>query len=1105
MANISVRVPDEVRTYKEKIMFGLTARQLICAVLALGICFPLYYFGRGYISEDALSWVIILIALPLLAVGFLKFHGLPMEKFIVAWFKFEWLYPRKRIYKIENVYRDLQNRAIKEELPKSGRERRQRQRDRAMEHAERAFLISEAEENGSLVYSYDPENRQTGDYDPYAEELLTVRKKKSNVSGNGGKNNRDDKEQEEQKKKVTKSKIQQRAEAVEEKIRENPEYIPTASDQKALKAWRELQVSNRRKQIKKGEARNKKRSSKMEKRRTARITIPKSVQKSIPIIADYEEGIFEVQPNKYSKAYRVKDINYQIQQYEEGINAFIRLAEFHNAFSEDERYQVVIDKRVVSKAEQERKIFYRMSGDNYDRHRKEFNNKVLRRAIVRGRNDMQKEIYVVVTIDADNPYDALLNFHKIDADVITNIRKIGSDAEPLNTEQRLEYFHDKFRRGREGELHIDYDWLKQNGISSLDEIAPSFIMFDRKELQIEDYYYRVLYLTNLPAGLSDEILCDLGDNDFPTTISLSVEPTAQDKALRLVRKQMTGIETNKIDAEKRAIKAGYNPETIQHSIKDAYAHIQETYDDMLNKNQRLFFVNITVCVGGETLEELNENCKVVMRKARKYTCQLETFTIQQEEAWKMTLPFGYVPKETKVDRSLTTEALAIFMPFANQELFQSGGFYYGLNQISNNLVIVNRTKMKTPSGFVLGSSGSGKSFATKRELINVLLVDDTNVCIVIDPENEYGDFARAFGGVVVKISPTSDNYINPMDMPVEYGLEDDETLENTSLESAKDKALKKKSDYIVSIIEAMISKSRGVSNESEITAVQRSIIDKCMLRTYHDYMESDCDPKLIPTLQNLQEELDREKSTSPEARQIAEGVEYYSRGSMDMFAHKTNVELNNRFVVFNIRDLGGQLRQIGLTILFDYIWNLMIANKNRGARTYVYCDEIHVMFKNYTSADYLQQLYKRGRKYGLVITGITQSVTDLLRSEQAKAMVANSDFIMMLNQAAGDLEELTRLLNISENQKPYVTGAEAGAGLLFAEKVIVPFIDQFPTDSYLYQLMSTKFGEDMTREEIDRIINEIVSGENVQKARTADAVLAEKQEKERVTNRENII
>lgn len=1069
MANISVRIPDEVRTYKEKIVAGLTARQLICTILSLGICVPLYYFGKNIIPEDILSWAIIIIALPLLSVGFLKFHGLTMEKFFVAFLKFEWFYPKKRVYRVSNVYRELQNQAIAEERPKTRKGRKALAKRRAEEVAIRDFLITEAEENGTLIYSFDPNSKQTNDFDPTADELLTVRKK-----GGGNKKGKDNKNNKKRKQRK-KSSVQIKAEAVEAKIKENPEYIPTAKDQKALRAWKQKLDKERRAEIKKGISINKKKNTQLSKRKKAKTVIPNSVQKSIPILADFDEGMFEVQPNKYSKMYRVKDINYKIQKYEEGVNAFIRLAEFHNYFSEDVHYQIVIDKRVVSKAEQERKIFYKMAGDDFDKHRKEYNNKILRRAIVRGRNDMQKEIYVVVTIDADTPLDALLRFHKIDADIVTNLRKIGSDGEPLGTEERLEYFHDKFRRGREGELHIDFEWLKEHGISSLDEIAPTFMQFNKKEMMIDDYYYRNMYLTNLPAGLSDEFLCELGENDFPTTVSLSVEAIAQDKALRLVRRQMTGIETNKIDAEKRAIKAGYNPETIQHSIKDAYAHITETYDDMLNKNQKLFFVNITVCIGGDTLDELDENCKVVMSKARKYTCQLETFTIQQEEAWKTTLPFGYVPKETAVDRSLTTEALAVFMPFSNQELFQSGGFYYGLNQISGNLVIVNRTKMKTPSGFILGSSGSGKSFSTKGELLNVLLADDKTGIIIIDPENEYSDFCRTFLGSVIKISSTSSNYINPMDLPLAYGLDDDETVENTPIEICKDKALKKKSDYIVSIIEAMISKNKGFSNESEITPQQRSIIDRCMLRTYAEYNGSNFDEKYLPTLVDLQNELDKEKGTA-DGMALAEGVEYYTRGSMDMFAHKTNVNIDNRLVVFNIRDLRGSLQQIGLTIVFDFIWNTMITNKNKGVRTYCYCDEIHVMFKNYTSADYLAQLYKRGRKYGLVITGITQSVTDLLNSQQAQGMIANADFVMMLNQSARDLDILVDLLNISDAQKPFVTGAEAGTGLIFAEKVIVPFQNHFPSDTYLYKLISTKFGEDMSKDEIEATIKELMAG-----------------------------
>lgn len=1058
MANISVRVPDEVRKYKEQLVFGLTARQLICTVLALVICVPLFIFGKKILPEDVIAWAVILVALPLLAIGYINIQGLPMEKYAVAWFKFEWLFPRKRKYAIDNVYRDIQDRAIREEMPKSNKERKLLEKQRLAENAERIFLMYEAEQNG------------VKDFDPNAEELLTVRKKGggSNNKGKGDNNKKDEK-----KKKKTTTQI--KAEEIQKKLDENPEYVPTAKDRKILQNYRTQLTKERKKVIENGKKKIKRTNQKLKKRRTVSTTVPKSVQKSIPILADYDEGVFEVQPNKYSKMYRLRDINYKIQQYEEGVTAFLRMAEFHNYFSEDTHYQIVIDKRVISKAEQERKIFFPYKGDKYDRHRKEYNNKILRRAIVRGHNDMMKEIFLVVTIDADDPFSAIIKFHSIDDSVKANVRAIGSTATPLTTDERLEYFHDKFRRGREGELHINYEWLKENAISSLDEIAPSFMHFDKEELEIDGYYYRTLYLTNLPASLSDEILDSLSDNNFPTTISLSVEPLAQDKALKLVLKQMTGIEMNKIDAEKRAIKAGYNPETIKHSIKDAYSHIMETYDDLLNKNQKLFFVSITAVVGGETLEQLDDNCNSVINKARKFNCQMNVFKIQQEEGWKMTLPFGYISTETKVDRSLTTEALAVFMPFSTQELYQKGGFYYGLNNISKNLIIIDRTKLKTPSGFVLGTSGSGKSFATKRELLSVLLQNDTNQIIIIDPENEYTNWVRAFGGTTLTISSTSDTYMNPMDMSLEYGLEEGETLETVAPHIAMEKALKKKSEYILSIIEAMVSKSKGYSSETEITPQQRTIIDRAVRKTYEEYVEHGFDAEYIPTLLDLQNVLDKEKASSLDAKFIAEGVEYFTKGSVDIFSHKTNVKITNRLLSFEVRELTGTLRQIGLQIIFDYIWNRMTSGQAQNIKTYVYVDEVHVMFKTYTSADYLAQLYKRGRKYGLVISSMTQNVSDLLKSELAQGMITNADFIMMLNQSNAELALLAPLLNISDKQKTFVQGAKAGDGLIFAEKVIVPFTDEFPSDTYLFKLMTTKFDENLSKADVARIVDEIMS------------------------------
>lgn len=1064
---IAVRIPEEIRKYKEKIAFGLTARQLICTIATFVVCVPLYWYGRGFMQEDILAWIIILIAVPLEAVGFVKINGMPMEKFAVAALKFEVLYPRKRKFKTLNVWREWQNQAVRMEQPKSRKERKRIKKMEENERLERLFLLSEAEEKGMATYSTDPEAEKVTQYDVDAQELLTVRTR------NGGKkpggNNRRDKK----KKQKKKSRLQIQAESIEAKMRDNPQYVRTKKEDRILAAWNKKKIADRKREIQKGKKEIVKSSKKMEKRRRAKMVIPNTTQKSIPYIADYEEGLFEVTPNKFSKMYRLKDINYRTGREEEQITIFVKLGEFLNYFSEEMRFAFIIDNRVVSKAEQERKVFKKMKGDRYDGHRKEYNN-ILRRQIIAGRNDMQVQKYITVTIDANSPIEALLRFHKIDAEIITNLRRIGSDGEVLSTDERLEYYHDKYRKGREGEFQINYDFIKTQGISSKDYIAPSYMSVNRKDIEIEDEYYRVLFLNNLPASLQDEFLFDLCDNDFPVITSLAIEPVAQDKALRIVKRQLTGIEANKIDAEKRAIRAGYSPETIQHSIKDAHAQAETLHDDMLNKNQKMFFVTITLMVHGNNKEELEENCNVLISKARKYTCQLQVLTEQQEEGYKMTMPYGYTSKELCVERALTTESTSIFMPFSNQELFQSGGFYYGLNQISQNLVIVNRTKMKTPSGFVLGSSGSGKSFATKREILNVLLDDDITNVLIIDPENEYGDFCRAFGGTVLKISSTSDSYINPMDMNEDYGLDEDDDPATTSMDIKKDKAIKKKSDFIMSIIERMIS-TGGDGDTTNITPQQKTIVDSAVRDTYKEYLDSDFAPEKIPTLTDLQTNLDKHKTESEDARQVAEGVRYYTQGSMNVFAHKTNVFIDNRLVVFNVRDLGGQLQQIGLIIVFDFIWNRMVENKNKGIRTYCYCDEIHVMFKSYYSADYLNQLYKRGRKYGLVITGLTQDVEDLLQSEKAKGMISNSDFIMMLNQSSENLKILAKMLNISETQMGYVTGADAGSGLLFAEKVIVPFIDRFPEESYLYKLMSTRFGEDKSRAEIEREISDIMS------------------------------
>lgn len=886
--------------------------------------------------------------------------------------------------------------------------------------------------------------------------------------------------------KVSENKLQEKAEAILLKHKENPQYVFTKKELSILKKWNLKQYNDRKQEVEQKIREVKKQNNTLKKRRKVKTTIPKSTQQTIPYVADYIEGMFEVTPNKFSKVYEISDINYRTEKEDEQVRIFVKLGEFLNYFSEELRFSFCIDNRIISGEEYERKVFCRMEWDSYDTHRNEMNN-VLRTQIISGRNDLQIHKFVTVTIDADEPIEALLRFHKLDAEIINNLKRIGANGRCLDTEERLGYYHDKFRKGSEGEFHIDYDFIMKQGISTKDYIAPSFMHFQSKYFQIEDEYYCGMFLNNLPAGLQDEFLFDMCDNDFPVTTTLAIEPVAQDKALQIVQRQLTGIEMNKIDAEKKAIRAGYSPETIQHSIKDALAGAEMLYDHMMNKNQKMFFVTILFLVHGSTMDELDENCKILKSKVRKYTMQLQELKYQQEEAFKVALPFGYVSKELSVERALTTESTAIFMPFANQELFQPTGFYYGRNPLSNNLVIVDRKKMKTPSGFILGTSGSGKSFAVKREMMNVLLRDAKANVLVIDPENEYGGFCRIMGGTVLKISADSDCYINPMDMPKDYGLTEDDNSETTPLTTKKEKALTKKSQYIMSIVERMISMG-GSADVSTITPQQKTLIDKCVRETYEEYLKHDFDPAYIPTLLDLQEKLDSKKENSEDAKQVAEGIEYYTRGTLNIFAHKTNIDINNRFVVFNVRDLGEQLKQVALIIVFDFIWNRMVENKFKGIRTYCYCDEIHVMFQSYYASEQLKQLYKRGRKYGLVITGITQNCTELLASKQAKGMIGNADFILMLNQHSEDLDVLRDMLPITETLEQFVKGADAGCGLLFAEKVVVPVVDKFPDTSYLYHMMSTAFGEDVSEEDIKMEVARLQNKYHVEKPLTDEEV-----------------
>jgi hypothetical protein len=970
---------------------------------------------------DYLSYAVLVIAIPVGLIGFYRPDNMPFERYLATTIRFSRT-QKQLVFVSENKY--APENSVEKTSPKIVHKR----------SIERAVIFNEANESGETLSLNEADSK-----------LVTIKTKKpKKVKSPTDKKNERVKKKEDD--------LKAKADEIQQKRTADPYYIFTKSEQGILRRAATLKEKKRLAEVKAKSKVVKTSHKKTKKRRSLKTTLPKSTQDVIPYLADYQNGIFELEKGVFSKLYSVDDVNYRTESEEKQIEIFATYAEFLNAYDENTNISIYIDNRVISKNEQENRIFYQMMNDNFDSHRGEYN-KIMKMQMEHGRNEMVQEKYISATIEAETYEEAFSRFIKIDAAVEDGLARLGSSARALTTDERLEILHDKFRKGHEGDFKINFDFLEEQGISSKDYIAPASIYFDRKHFMVDDEYYRVMYLNNLPTTLGDYFFPDFVDNNFPLTATINVVPLAQADAIKKVDRQRTGMEMNIIQAQRKALRSGYSAElAINRKLREAYDDSLELNDDLTRKSQKMFFVTVMIMFSAPTLEELEKCAEILDAKARRITAQLQVLTCRQAEGLRSCLPMG-VPAKMGIDRALTSESTATFIPFSCQEISQRDGFYYGLNAISRNLIMLNRTRLTTPSGFLLGTSGSGKSFAVKREMLNVLLKDNYTTILIIDPENEYSSFVKNFGGEVINIAADSDSHINPMEMSADYGLDEEDN--EVSLEQKKEKALRKKSDYIMSLVNCMLSTDAG----STLKPQQKTFIDKCVKNCYAQYLEHDFDPKYLPTLKDLQDEFDKHKESSEEARLVAEGTGYYTKGSMDTFAHISNVNLNNRIVSFSIRDLGEQLMQIALLIILDFIWNKMCANSEKNIRTYCYVDEIHVLYKNRDSAEFLKQLYKRGRKYGLVITGITQNIEDLLKSDTGRAMVSNSQFLILLKQSHEDVKLLSPMLRMSEMQCQELELADVGSGILKAGVAVVPFRDRFPHESYLYKLMSTNFNE----------------------------------------------
>ena len=756
-----------------------------------------------------------------------------------------------------------------------------------------------------------------------------------------------------------------------------------------------------------------------------------SVQKTIRYKEMGRDGICRVQGKQYSKCIRFYDINYQLAQNEDKNAIFENWCDFLNYFDSSIQFQLSFINHKSSMKEFEKVIRIKPQNDAFDDVRMEYA-QMLKQQLAKGNNGLVKSKYITFTIEADNINLARPKLERIESDILNNFKVLGVPAYPLTGEERLQILYETFNPENMTDFKFDYNSLVKSGLTTKDYVAPtSFVFKDGKTFMMGNTIGAVSYLQILAPELTDKMLAEFLDMDKDLIVNLHVQSVDQMKAIKLVKSKVTDINRMKIEEQKKAVRAGYDMDIIPSDLNTYGGEAKRLLEDLQSRNERMFLVTALFLNTAKTKQSLENVVFQTAGIAQKYNCVLRRLDYQQEEGLMSCVPLGvnHVP----IKRALTTTSTAIFVPFTTQELFMPGeSLYYGLNALSNNMIMVDRKKLKNPNGLILGTPGSGKSFAAKREITNAFFVTDDDI-IIGDPEGEYYPLVHALGGQVIHISPTSKDYINPMDINMDY--------------SDDDNPLGVKSDFILSLCELIMGSRDGIEAE------EKSVIDRCLPLVYQKYF-SDPKPENMPILGDLYNCLREQKE--PQAQRIATALEIYVNGSLKVFNHQTNVELNNRIVCFDIKELGKQLKKLGMLIVQDQVWNRVTINRNEHKYTRYYIDEFHLLLKEEQTAAYSVEIWKRFRKWGGIPTGITQNIKDLLASREIENIFENSDFILMLNQAAGDRQILAKQLNISPYQLSYVTNSGEGEGLLFYGNIIIPFKDKFDKSLKLYTLMSTK-------------------------------------------------
>jgi type IV secretory pathway VirB4 component len=762
-----------------------------------------------------------------------------------------------------------------------------------------------------------------------------------------------------------------------------------------------------------------------------RFVVPKTVQQAIPITAVYEDGIF-ICGKKFSRTFRFTDINYSVASKEDKEAMFLEYSELLNSLDSGATTKITVNNRRINKSDFEKTILIPMQDDGLDVYRKEYNQMLLDK--ISGGNGIVQEKYVTVSVVKKDIEEARNYFARISADLITHFNRLGSVCVELDATDRLRIFHDFYRVGEETAFRFDMSETMRKGHDFKDFICPDTFEYESGCFRIGDKWGRVLFLREYASFIKDSMVSELCDLNRNMMFSIDVIPVPTDEAVREVENRLLGVETNISNFTRKQSERNNFTANIPYDMERQRAETREFLDDLTTRDQRMMFAVVTLVHIADSREQLDSDTEALLTTARKHLCQFAVLKYQQADGLNTVLPFGL--RKINALRTLTTESLAVLIPFRAQEINHSGGVYQGVNVISKNPIFVNRKNLLNGNGFVFGVPGSGKSMTAKREVASILLSDPNADVLIIDPEREYTPLVNALGGEVVRISATSNSHINAMDMNAEYG------------DGANPVILK--SEFILSLCEQLI----GGAN---LGAKQKSIIDRCTANVYKKFIQRGYKGQ-TPTLQNFREEL--LKQNEPEAQEIALAIELFTDGSLNTFAKKTNVDVDSRLICYDILDLGKQLQSIGMLVVLDNILNRITANRAKGRNTYIFIDEIYLLFQHEYSANFLFTLWKRVRKYGAFCTGITQNVDDMLQSHTARTMLANSEFIVMLNQASTDRLELAKLLNISDLQMSYITNVDAGCGLIKVGSALVPFVDKFPHNR-LYRLMSTRFLENV--------------------------------------------